>query len=134
MTTSVEDYIAELPDWQSLLASELIETVLQAAPSLTKAVKWGQPVFESNGPVCYLKGHKNHLTFGFWRGAALMDIDDRLETSGEKMAHMKLTEGSSLAKSKLKKLVKAAVELNRLHGNPNVIRKTGDSKNRRSES
>lgn len=118
MPITVDDYLAALPDWQNQLARDLVETVLQAAPSLTQAIKWGQPVFESNGPVCYLKGHRNHLTFGFWRGVALMEIDDRLETSGEKMAHMKFTEGSKLVKSKIKKLVKAAVELNQTHGNP----------------
>jgi hypothetical protein len=114
--------MAALPDWQRRLANELVESVMQAAPSLTQAIKWGQPVFESNGPVCYFKGHKNHLTFGFWRGAALMEIDDRLETSGEKMAHMKFTEESKLVKSKIKKLVKAAVELNRTLGNPTKSR------------
>ncbi|MFO1041007.1 MAG: DUF1801 domain-containing protein [Planctomycetaceae bacterium] len=118
MSGSVDEYMAALPDWQNQLAGELVEAVMQAAPSLTRSIKWGQPVFESNGPVCYFKGHKNHLTFGFWRGAALIEIDDRLESSGEKMAHMKLTEGSNLVKSKIKKLVKAAVELNRTLGNP----------------
>ena len=122
MPGSVDDYMAALPDWQRRLANELVESVMQAAPSLTQAIKWGQPVFESNGPVCYIKGHKNHLTFGFWRGAALMEIDDRLETSGEKMAHMKFTEESKLVKSKVKKLVKAAVELNRTLGNPTKSR------------
>ena len=122
MPGSVDDYMAALPDWQRRLANELVESVMQAAPSLTQAIKWGQPVFESNGPVCYIKGHKNHLTFGFWRGAALMEIDDRLETSGEKMAHMKFTEESKLVKSKIKKLVKAAVELNRTLGNPTKSR------------
>ena len=122
MPGSVDDYMAALPDWQRRLANELVESVMQAAPSLTQAIKWGQPVFESNGPVCYFKGHKNHLTFGFWRGAALMEIDDRLETSGEKMAHMKFTVESKLVKSKIKKLVKAAVELNRTLGNPTKSR------------
>jgi len=122
MPGSVDDYMAALPDWQRRLANELVESVMQAAPSLAQAIKWGQPVFESNGPVCYFKGHKNHLTFGFWRGAALMEIDDRLETSGEKMAHMKFTDESKLVKSKIKKLVKAAVELNRTLGNPTKSR------------
>ena len=86
MPASVDDYISTLLEWQSALARELVETILMAAPSLTSAMKWSKPVFEFNGPVCYLKGHKRHLTFGFWRGVALMDIDDRLEASGEKMA------------------------------------------------
>jgi hypothetical protein len=133
MPSSVDDYISELPEWQSALAKDLVEAVLQAVPSLTSAIKWSQPVFESNGPVCYLKGHKNHLTFGFWRGAALMDVDDRLETSGDKMAHIKFIEGTSLNKSKITKLVKAAVKLNQTLGNPNIPRKSDASKRSRSK-
>lgn len=125
MATPVDDYIAKLPAWQATLATELVRTVLAASPDLTAAIKWGQPVIESNGPVCYFKGHNNHLTFGFWRGAALMTMDDRLETSGAKMAHMKFSKGTSLDRAKIAKLVKAAVELNRTLGNPNAQRTKG---------
>ena len=120
MHTSVDAYINSLPDWQSSLARDLAESIQKASPALVPVIKWSQPVFECNGPVCYLKGHKNHLTFGFWRGAALLKLDDRLETSGEKMAHMKLTEGMTLNQAKITQLVKAAVELNRSLGNPNA--------------
>lgn len=134
MATSVEDYIARLPEWQASLAKEIVHTVLSASSELVLMIKWAQPVFESNGPVCYIKGHKNHLTFGFWRGASLMELDDRLETSGEKMAHIKFTNGMSLQTGTIKKLVKAAVELNTTLGNPNVSRNSGESKGRRSKS
>lgn len=134
MATSVEDYIAGLPEWQANLAEEILKTVLSASPALVPVIKWAQPVFEANGPVCYIKGHKNHLTFGFWRGTSLMELDDRLETSGDKMAHIKFTDGMSLQNGKIKKLVKAAVELNRTLGNPNMSRKSGEPQSRRSKS
>ncbi len=39
--------------------------------------------------VCYLKAASRHVSFGFWRGAAIVDLSGRLETSGEVMAHAK---------------------------------------------
>jgi hypothetical protein len=133
MATPVDDYIAKLPAWQAALALELARTVLEASPNLAAAIKWGQPVFESNGPVCYLKGHKRHLTLGFWRGAALMKMDGRLETSGEKMAHMKFFEGEEVNQARIAKLVSAAVELNRTLGDPNTRRSKTASQQRGSK-
>ena len=40
--------------------------------------------------MCYLKAASRHLTFGFWRGAAIVDPAGRLETGGQVMAHVKL--------------------------------------------
>ena len=122
MTKSVEEYLASLPGWQATMGTTLVRIIRGASPKLAGAIKWGQPVFESDGPVCYVKAHKNHVNLGFWRGVALMELDDRLETSGSKMAHIKFTEHAELNKSQLTKLVKAAVELNRTLGNPNTQR------------
>lgn len=133
MTKSVDNYISKLPAWQATMARKLAETIFSAAPSLVAEIKWGQPVFESNGPVCYLIGHKNHLTFGFWRGAALLDRDDRLETSGQKMAHMKFTQGADLQTALLSQLVQVAVELNRTRGNPATKRGQTPSTKKKSK-
>jgi hypothetical protein len=61
MATFVDDYIAALTEWQANLTKEPMRTVLSVSPPLVPVIKWSQPVFESNGPVCYIKGHKNHL-------------------------------------------------------------------------
>ena len=37
-----------------------------------------------------MKAASKHVTFGFWRGASIDDPSQRLETSGEVMAHVKL--------------------------------------------
>lgn len=125
MAVTVDDYVRALPPWQAEIASQLVNTILSASSDLVPTIKWSQPVFEFNGPVCYLKGHKRHLTFGFWRGASMMNLDDRLESSGEMMAHLKLTEGMPLLKTRVIKLVRTAVELHRIDGNPTAAKVPG---------
>ena len=70
MAKSVAEYSAALPDWQATIANKLWDTIRAASPALTEAINWAQPVYEANGPVCYFKAHKQHVTFGFWRGAS----------------------------------------------------------------
>lgn len=56
------------------------------------AIRWAHPTWSlGKEPVCYLKmATSKHLTFGFWRGASIIDRSGRLETSGQVMAHAKL--------------------------------------------
>ena len=75
-------------------------------------------VYEANGPVCYFRANRNHLTFGFWRGAELMGMSDRLETGGSKMAHMKIAGDDDVDARLIKRLVAAAVKLNAEKGDP----------------
>src|SRR5262245_50721983 len=101
MRTSVDEYIGALPEWQAKIAGALRQSIKAASPKLDEAIKWAQPVYEINGPVCYFKAQRNHVTFGFWRGAQLMKMDNRLETSGSTMAHMKIAEGDDVRPRKV---------------------------------
>jgi hypothetical protein len=131
MRKTVDQYVATLPQWQHTIAATLRRAIRDAADELIEAIKWAIPVYEANGPVCYFKGHKNHLTFGFWRGAALVELDERLETSGAVMAHMKFREGDQVRSQPLMRLVKKAVQLNVTLGNPTAKRSSTHVKSRR---
>jgi hypothetical protein len=110
--TNVDEYLDRLPLEQRELASVLRRAILSSGRQLHESIKWAQPVYESNGPVCYFKAHSRHVTFGLWRGASLLDMDPRLETSGSKMAHMKLVSRDDVNQETIRKLVSAAVALN----------------------
>ena len=88
---SVDGYIAGLKGEQAVIVAVVCKLVRAAIPRISEAIKWGQPVFELNGPVCYVKAHANHVTFGFWRGVDLPDPLGLLEGTGGKMRHTKLT-------------------------------------------
>ncbi|HEX7180903.1 MAG TPA: DUF1801 domain-containing protein [Thermoanaerobaculia bacterium] len=120
---SLDEYIAGLEPWQAEIASALRKLVREAEPDLAEVVKWGQPVFEAGGPVCYIKPFKSHVNFGFWRGAELQDPEGLLEVGGSKMGHVKLKEKGEIRKKAFQELVRQAVDLNRRLGNPAAIRK-----------
>jgi hypothetical protein len=114
---SVDEYLAGLSGWQAEAVTDLRAKIL-AAGEVTEAFKWAEPVYEAGGPVCWIKAHGKHVTFGFWRGVALMAQEPRLTTSGEKMAHIKVTAPGQLTAEEVAALVRAGAALNAELGNP----------------
>ena len=114
----VDDYLAtKITGWQADMARRLVALVKKTAPDVTVEIKWGQPVFELNGPFAFLKAAKAHVTFGFWRGVEL-DDPKKLLNAGSRMSHMKVTGPDALDEKGLVALVKQAVKLNREKGDP----------------
>jgi hypothetical protein len=123
MTKSVpaadpQAYVAALTGWQKRCVQALRAGVVKAAP-LEEVIKWRNLVYFSNGPVIVIRAEDKRVLFGFWRGQHLRDIEPRLKPGGKfEMATMEFGETTSLSAAKISKLVKAAVALNALHGDP----------------
>jgi hypothetical protein len=115
---TVDDYVAGLDGWRSQVVERLRSLIREAAPEAQESIKWAQPVWEVEGPVCYVKAFKNHVNFGFWRGAQMNDPDRLISSSGEKMGHIRLESADDIRPDAFQSLVRQAVELNRRHGNP----------------
>ena len=114
----VEEYASSLGDWQTEAVRSLAELVSANAPDAESVIKLAQPVWEQNGPFCYLKGFKDHLNFGFWRG---IDIDDPLgvlEGIGDKMRHVKISGKDGFNSAAVGAMIRQAVELNLAKGDP----------------
>jgi hypothetical protein len=62
---TVDGYIAQLEGWKGEIVSTVRRIVLGAAPEARESIKWAQPVYELNGPFCYLKAFKKSVNFGF---------------------------------------------------------------------
>lgn len=116
-----EAYVSGLGGWQRKLVEKLRSAVLAAA-RLDEVVKWGHLVYYSNGPVLLIRAEESRVLFGFWRGQRLREIEPALKAGGKyEMATMELREGMSIADSKARKLVRAAVALNESIGDPTTI-------------
>ena len=109
---------SKLSGWQAQVAKELVELVQKKAPKATASIKWGQPVFEQDGPFAFIRPAKSHLTFGFWRGMELSDPKGVLEGSGDRMKHLKIASPEALDKKLVSALVAEAVKLNKEKGDP----------------
>jgi hypothetical protein len=113
---TVDEYAAGLGDWRGEVVLAVRGLVREAAPEARESIKWAQPVFEDNGPCCYIKAFRNHVNFGFWRGVDLSDETGILVGSGEKMRHVKLTGLEDIQEDVFQDLVREAVALNRAKG------------------
>jgi hypothetical protein len=114
----VEGYISKLDPSQSEIVSRVRQIILEIVPGVKESLKWGRPVYEMNGPMCYLKAHKNSVNFGFWRGVELEDPEGLLQGTGQKMRHVKLKEKMDIDRPAFKAFVRQAVALNQAGGDP----------------
>lgn len=115
---TVDAYVAALGPEQQTIVARLRLLVKSAAPRASETFKWAQPVYESNGPFAYVKAHRSHVTLGFWRGVELSGDSGLLETSGSKMAHLKIRTIDDIPESDILRLVRQAVKLNEVKGDP----------------
>jgi len=99
-----------------------LEAVAKAVRALTKNTvrgveeyvnPWKIPSFDSNGPLCCFMVGKEHVTFAFMRGAALLDPEKLLEGTGKGVRHIKLRSVADVKKPAVKKLITQAVKLNK---------------------
>lgn len=116
---SVSWYMEQLEPEQQALVREIDQLIRAAAPTTTASIKWAQPVYEtSDGPYAFIKAAKQHVTFGFWRGAELTDEQGLLEGDGVKMRHVKVRTKKDIKKAVFRKWIKQSVKLNQQSGSP----------------
>jgi len=120
---TVDTYVAALSPDQQAVVKELRKIIKAAAPKAEEAVKWAQPVYSSNGPMIYVRAHKAHVNFGFWRGAELSDPKGLLEGEGDRMRHVKIKSLKDVNKAQYTAWVKQAVKLNESKGDPTLKKK-----------
>jgi hypothetical protein len=121
MMRSVEEYVANLPPAQAAVVRELCDVIRDAAADARESVKWAQPVWEVNGPVCSVKAFRNYTNVNFWRGAELAvrgDPGGLLLGEGSQMRHIRVATVDEIRLELLRSLVSDAVELNRRFGDP----------------
>jgi hypothetical protein len=115
---SMETWSKRLKGWHVDALRIIRALVARHAPTATLSIKWGQPVWEHQGPIAFAKPAKNHLTFGFWRGAEMKDPSGVLEGEGNRMRHVKITSAEHARSLPLEDFVKQAVQLNEKKGDP----------------
>ncbi len=118
---SPDAYVDRLPGWQRVTVEALRQAV-SAGAALEEVIKWGHLVYLSNGPVLLIRAEEHRVLFGFWRGSRLREIEPRLKPGGKyEMATVVLREGEEIKDGVVRRLVKAAVGLNRTLGDPTDI-------------
>jgi hypothetical protein len=115
---SVDSYVAALDDDCRAIAEALRQAIRSAEPDTSETFKWGQPVYDVNGPFAALKAFPRWVTLTFWRGAALADPDGPLEGGGDRMRHARFKSAADIDADAVTRLVREAAALNRELGDP----------------
>lgn len=114
---TVEAYLSEHTDWRGDALRALDALVRETVPGVKAGIKWSQPVYESKGPMIFIKSASKHVTIGFWRGAELADPGALLEGEGDRMRHLKIR-SVELPRDQLVAWMRDAVALNAQKGDP----------------
>lgn len=118
---SPDAYVAALRGWHKAVVEGLRESTLSTG-KLDEVIKWRHLVYYANGPVALIRAEEKRVLFGFWRGQRLRALDERLKPGGKyEMATIALEKGDTIAPSRVKKLVREAIALNKKLGDPTLV-------------
>jgi hypothetical protein len=107
---SFDLYAADRPPAHRRLIARLRAFVRRTAPWLQESVKWGNGCWLAGKvPIAYVYSAPDHLQFGFFRGAALMDPLGRLEGKGQYVRHVKLRRPADLDEHAVAALLRQAI-------------------------
>ena len=109
---TIDEYFEQLESPNREVAAALRKLLDEEAPEAACAIKWGMPVFEQNGRLCYIDGKGKQVKLGFFQGARLPDPDGLIEGTGRAMRHIKVQDLESRREVGIRALLRAAVRLN----------------------
>jgi hypothetical protein len=112
----IDARIKELGDWRGKTLAHVRALIKQADPEVVETWKWrGVPVWEHDGIICTGETYKTVVKLTFAKGAALEDPSGLFNSSleGNTRRAIDLHEGDDVNAAAFKKLIRAAVALNR---------------------
>jgi uncharacterized protein YdeI (YjbR/CyaY-like superfamily) len=68
----VDAYIAKSADFAKPILTHLRDVVHSACPDVVETIKWSAPFFDYHGTMCNMAAFKEHVSFGFWKGALVV--------------------------------------------------------------
>jgi hypothetical protein len=112
----IDARIKELGDWRGKMLSQVRALIKQADPDVVEEWKWrGVPVWSHDGLICTGETYKSVVKLTFAKGASLKDPSRLFNSSleGNVRRAIDLHEGEEIKEEAFKKLIRAAVALNR---------------------
>lgn len=118
LAASPDEYVQSIDGWQRARVDMLREIALSVG-DCDETVKWGHLVYMANGPAFLIRAEDHRVLFGFWRGKRLLDIEPRMTGTGKyEMKTLELREDTNLDPAVAERLVREAIKLNHMIGNP----------------
>ncbi|ABX42176.1 DUF1801 domain-containing protein [Lachnoclostridium phytofermentans] len=112
----IDEKIEELGDWRGQMLSKVRNLIKQVDPDVVEEWKWrGTPVWSHDGMICTGETYKNAVKMTFAKGASLDDPTHIFNSSldGNTRRAIDFHEGDEVNEEALKKLISAAIALNK---------------------
>jgi hypothetical protein len=112
----IDARIKELGDWRGQMLAHVRALIKEADPEVVEEWKWrGVPVWYRDGMICTGETYKSAVKLTFAKGAKLKDPSKLFNSSldGNVRRAIDLHEGDELDEDAFKKLIRAAIILNR---------------------
>ena len=118
LPASPEEYVQSIGGWQRDRV-DMLRTIARDVGGSDETVKWGHLVYLANGPTFLIRAEENRVLFGFWRGKRLLEIEPRMTGTGKyEMKTLELREDTSIDPAIAERLIREAIKLNQIVGNP----------------
>ena len=122
LPASPNEYVQSIHGWQRERVEMLRAIALRVGHS-DETVKWGHLVYIANGPAFLIRADSERVLFGFWRGKRMLDIEPRMTGGGKyEMRSLELREETLIDPAVAERLIREAIGLNQVIGNPQVIK------------
>ena len=111
----IDARIKEVGGWRGQILGRLRALVKEADPDVVEEWKWNVPVWSHDGLICTGEVYKSAVKMTFARGAAVKDPSGLFNSSleGNTRRAIDFREGDSIDEAALKKLIRAAVAVNK---------------------
>ena len=119
----IDRLIAKLTDWRGKTLASIRKSILEADREIIEEWKWmGSPVWSHHGIIAVANAHKEKVKLTFAHGARLPDPDKLFNAGleGNAWRAIDFFEGDKINERALKKLIRGAVDYNRIKLNKKV--------------
>ena len=113
----IDRLIAKLTDWRGKTLASIRKSILEADREIIEEWKWmGSPVWSHQGIIAVANAHKEKVKLTFAHGARFPDPDKLFNAGleGNAWRAIDFFEGDKINERALKKLIRAAVDCNRI--------------------
>lgn len=109
---NIEEYLERYSPQMRELAEKLRDTILEMFPDMDEVIKWNNLVYKNNRYICAILIHNAHINLEFWLGTELKDPEKRLDGTGKRMRHLKISDESEIDTEYIRILIEESIELN----------------------